>query len=322
MDGITIDVSSPARPTAGAVAARQRIAIIHNPSAGQGSRARLRAVIDRLRDLGARPALVPTTCAGDATAIAARLDRFHWDAVVAAGGDGTINEVVNGLAADGHADAMPPLGVIPLGTANVLARELGLPTAADALAALLVHGPALPIHIPSANGRLLVMMAGVGFDAYVCGRVDRRLKRALGQGAYWLTLLPACLRFPARSYRVDIDGVAYRAASLVIANGHAYGGNYSCAPTARLTEPTLQVCLFRRAGPIAIARYGLALVDDSLSQRPDVDIIPARRIIVSDDRNDSDEPVQCDGDLVTQLPLRVDADAARLQVIAPAANHA
>lgn len=311
---MAFDVSFPAQPVA-----RQRLAIIHNPAAGHGSRSRLRAVTDRLRDLGVRPALVPTSGPGDAIAIAARLDASHWDAVVVAGGDGTINEVVNGLAAGRHVGAIPPLGVIPLGTANVLARELELPTAADALAALLVRGPVLPIHIPSANGRLLVMMAGVGFDAYVCARVDRRLKRALGQGAYWLTLLPACVQFPRRSYRVEIDGVGYKAASLVIANGHAYGGNYSCAPSARLTEPTLQVCLFRRAGPLAIARYGMALVDDSLPRRPDIDIVPARRIVVSDD---SREPVQCDGDLVTRLPLCVEADAARLRVIAPAAQAA
>lgn len=314
MDGMTIDVPTPMTRPAQPGAARRRIAIIHNPLAGARSRTRLQAVIDRLEELGARACLMPTRSRGDATAIAAGLSHDAWDAVVVAGGDGTINEVVNGLAAGSPAAPLPPLGIIPLGTANVLALELGLPTAATDLAALLVHGPARAIHLPRANDRLLVMMAGVGFDAYVCGRVDAWLKRQLGRGAYWLTLLPALLRFPRRAYRVEIDGVAHTAASLVIANGRAYGGPYNCAPTARLTEPTVHVCLFRRAGALSIARYGLALVRGTLAARPDVAIVDGRRITVDAGTN---EPVQCDGDLVVRLPLRLEADAFRLSVIAP-----
>jgi lipid kinase, YegS/Rv2252/BmrU family len=297
--------------------ARRRIAIIHNPAAGGRSGKRLRAVIDRLADLGAQPSLLPTAGAGDATTIASRLGRDDWDAVVAAGGDGTINEVVNGLAAAGDGDVTLPLGVIPLGTANVLAYELGLPMTAEEVAALLVHGEVLPVHLARANDRLLVMMAGVGFDAYVCGRVDLWLKRQFGRGAYWLTTVPAFVGFRRRSYRVEIDGVAYSAASLVIANGHAYGGRYTCAPMARLTEPVVHVCLFQCGDPVGWARYGLALVDGSLAARADVQIVSGWHVVVSDGAG---EPVQCDGDLVTRLPLHLEADAARLPVIAPAAH--
>lgn len=306
------------------VAKRQRLLIVHNPCAGAGSRRRLRRVIAALQRLGAEPMLRTTATAGEAWAIAADLRAIDWDAVIVAGGDGTINEVVNGLAANREAcargSAKVPLGVIPLGTANVLAAELGLPTAPAALAALLADGPVQDIGLPRVNDRLAVMMVGIGFDAFVCGRVDASLKRRLGRAAYWLALPGAFAHFGRRGYRVNIDGVDHEAASVVIANGHYYGGRYTCAPEARLSAPDIHVCLFFRTGARAFIGYAWALLCGRLYRHPDVCIRPGRVIAVAGSGGapaSGGESVQVDGDLAVRLPVVVAADAVRLSVIAP-----
>ena len=220
--------------------------------------------------------------------------RAGYTAVVVAGGDGTINEAVNGLAGGDV-----PLGIIPMGTANVLAAELGLPEEAGGIARVIAAGATTAVHLGQANGRHFIQMAGVGFDAYVVSKVNPRTKRLLGRGAYVLKSLHALWGFSFPRYRVTIAGQCYDAASAVIANGHYYGGRFTCAPQARLEQPVLHVCLFERRGPWHALRYAAGLAFGRLHRMCDVRIVEADFVVVEGPAGD---PLQGDGEILNVLP--------------------
>ena len=264
-------------------------------------------MLDRLAAHGYGVTLEETEAAGHAEHLAAAADPARVDLVVAAGGDGTINEVINGLA------TVPlPLAIAPLGTANVLAAEIGLATDPGAVAATIAWGEARPIALGLANGRRFVMMAGAGFDAHVVREVSVPLKRWLGKGAYVAASLHQLFVYPFPSYRVRVDGAEWRAASVIVANGRFYAGRHVAAPGADLARPGLEVCLFERRGRLATIGYGLALLAGRLPQLASYRIIGgARRVEIA---GRPGEPVQGDGDLMTEIDVAIEVlpDALRL----------
>ncbi len=292
-----------------------RALVIYNPTAGQRRLRRLEEVLARLRARGVDIALEPTNARGHAERLAS--DMAQVDLVVAAGGDGTINEVVNGLmAALAQGRQIPPLGLIPLGTANVLAREIGLATdAASVTAALLGDG-----ELDYRPGRLrtettsrhFVMMAGIGFDADVVSKVDLRWKRLLGRGAYGLASAGRFFAYRPHLFRLTIDGRPYQAASVVVSRGRHYAGPFIAAPDAVLASPDLHVCLFEQPGRAAVLRYGVALLSNALPQTPHYRVVRGREVEIL---GHEAQLVQADGDIVATLPLHLDVaeDAIRLK---------
>lgn len=298
----------PGRPTT-----RRNLLVIFNPMAGPRRRRRLAAMLRALEACGCRIALRATAAAGDAQRLAREGTAEGFDAIVVAGGDGTINEAVNGLAASGPGPA-PPLALLPLGTANVLATEIGLPATPAALAQAIATGPAAAVTLGSANGRCFAMMAGAGFDAHVVAGVDPRRKRLLGKGAYIAESLAQLRRFPYPRYRVTIDGVAHEAASVIVARGRHYGGRYICAPEASLALPVFQIVLFGGSGAANAARYGLALVSGRLAQQSDIHILRGRRVAIEGPPGD---PVQGDGDIIARLPVAIDLAPRPIALVMP-----
>jgi YegS/Rv2252/BmrU family lipid kinase len=292
--------------------AGRRLMVVHNPVAGWRRQGYLWRVLTALEAQGCRIELRRTEGPGDAGSFAA--DAAHVDVVVAAGGDGTVNEVLNGLG--GLPGGGPALAVIPMGTANVLAHELGLPHAPEALARTLAHGPAVPVTLGLANGRRFVQMAGVGFDAHVVASVRSAVKRRLGKAAYVLAALEVAAGFRHPLYRVEIDGTAHEAASVVICNGHYYAGTYVLAPEARPWHDGLQVCLFRRSGLLQPLRYAAAMQLGRLQRLPDFEVLPARTLRIDGPAGD---PVQGDGDLLSRLPLELSVAEQAARFIMPAA---
>ncbi len=277
--------------------APRRLLVIYNPVAGWRRRRRFAHVIALLRRFDCAVEVRRTARPGDAEALARAANPSRCNLVVAAGGDGTINEVINGLAGSAL-----PLALLPLGTANVLAAEIGLGASAKAVAKAIAFAPPRPVFLGDANGRRFALMIGVGFDARVVEGLNLRLKRALGKIAYVLSALGALLRYRPRCYQVNIDGTSYHASSVVIAKGHYYGGRFIVAPKARLDEPSLYVALFERGGRWNLFRYAVAFVGNRLERLPDVRVLPATAIQVS---GEPGEPIQADGDLLAVLPLRV-----------------
>ena len=173
-----------------------RLTVIFNPTAGARRGRRLEATLRILRDEGCALDLRQTKAAGDAARLARAIDPTATDLVVAAGGDGTINEVINGLVEGGGASAPPALAIVPLGTANVLAAEIGLGTSPRAIADAVLKGRTVSLSLGEANGRLFALMVGVGFDAQVVRHVDLALKRRIGKAAYLWETLWQLVRFP------------------------------------------------------------------------------------------------------------------------------
>lgn len=276
--------------------APRRIVVILNPLARQWRNRRFAATLECVRALGCRVEIVATGHAGEAELLARRIGAADADVLAVAGGDGTINEVVNGLRPDA-----PPLAVIPLGTANVFAREIGLPRAPAGLAAVLAWGAPMAIRCATANGRRFVQMAGIGFDARVVEAVDPRLKRRLGKLAYGLEILHQWGRYRPARYRVEAAGERLEASTVIIAKGRYYGGGFIVDPAADVTRPELRVCAFLRGGRWALLRYLAALGAGALAGRGDVRTFAATEVEVA---GADGEAVQLDGDIRCLLPCR------------------
>lgn len=286
--------------------------MLFNPVAGRGARRRLAAVIDALGQLGCIVTLRETAGPGDARTIAAGVSSAEADVLVVAGGDGTINEVLNGRAA-----GAPPLAVLPLGTANLLALELGLPSAPGALAAMVVSGPVKPAHPARMGERLFLLMAGAGFDADVVARLPPALKRVLGRAAYGLVALRLLAGGVAhRSHEIEIDGVPCRAASVIVAKGHYYAGRHVCAGAASIDVPEFQVCLFERTGRWQVIRYALGLVRGTLEGMAGYRVVAARRVVI---RGPPGAPLQLDGDAADGLPATLDLAPETVPLVRPMA---
>ncbi|MEI7875486.1 MAG: diacylglycerol kinase family protein [Alphaproteobacteria bacterium] len=300
------------------------VLLILNPVAGRRRRGLVDGVVQRVRDLGWTVDVVETAAAGDARRIAETCDAGRYAVIAVAGGDGTINEVVNGLAYRSGA-AGPALGIVPLGTANVLAHELGLGFSAAAVAQTLTAGREILMQPGEASGegrtRQFSLMAGAGFDAKVVAGVSAPLKRRLGRAAYvWRSLVEARRYRPVR-YAVEIDGVRHEAASVIVTHGRHYAGPYVVAPDAALGKPLLHVCLFERWGRSQTLRFGLALLLGRLPRTAGYRVIAGHDIrvsVLSDAGEQRRQPVQIDGDDALTLPVSIALAAGAVRLLRPA----
>jgi len=295
----------------------RRLLIVHNPAAGWRRTERFRQTVAQLERHGCAVTERATTGPGDAEAIA--VAAADVDIMVVAGGDGTVNEALNGLLR--RPGGILPLAVIPLGTANVLAGELGLPTDPEGAARAIAHGRIVTAHLGrctyDGRSRSFALMAGAGFDAQAVARVRTRVKRKLGKGAYVLAGLEAAARYRFPRLRVQLDGASYGCAQVVVCKGHFYAGRYVLAPDVRPWLPAFHAVLFDRPGRVNAARYAFGMQLGRLGDMPDVRVVPARSVSIDGPAGD---PVQGDGDLLGRLPVEIDLleSAARFVVGDPA----
>jgi YegS/Rv2252/BmrU family lipid kinase len=303
------------------------VLLIRNPTAGRRRQGLVDAVVRQLEAEGWTVEMVDTAAAGDARRLAESHEVDRYAVIAVAGGDGTINEVVNGLATRG--ERAPPLAIVPLGTANVLAHELGLAISATAVAKTIMSGRAVLVHPgqascasdPEGDPRCFSLMAGAGFDAKVVAGVSAPFKRRFGKAAYvWRSLIETRHYRPVR-YGVEIDGVHYEAASVIVTHSRHYAGPYVVAPNAALGEPLLHVCLFERWGRSQTLRFGLALLLGRLPYTGGYRVITGRHIKVSvlcDAGELGRQPVQIDGDDALTLPVSIGLASAAVRMLQPA----
>ena len=287
----------------------KHLLVIRNPAAGQRRGAAYASAIRVLEDAGCRLTVAETTARGDAVRIAREADADAFDTVVAAGGDGTINEVVNGLV--GRA---LPLGLIPLGTANVLAHEVGIGPDPRRAAEVILGGKRQPIALANANGHYCCLMASAGYDARAITRVRPALKRLSGEGAYYVAGFEEMLAGTKRLLTVEVDGELHEAASVVVANGRLYGGRYLIAPGADIREPVLHTVLLQRPGRWNITRYGIAVMRERLHLLPDVKTVKGTRVRLA---APAGEPWQSDGDLIGEFPVDITIEANAIELLVP-----
>lgn len=283
--------------------------MILNPAAGRRrvARRRLRRVLAELERLGCAVTLRSTAGAGDAERLT-RTAEPEFDLVVAAGGDGTVREVANGLGG-----AARILGVLPLGTANVLANELGLPRHSKRLAALLAKGAPRAIWPGRVGDRLFLCMSGIGFDAAVVAGVDPRLKRRIGKLAFLWAILKTLARHRPSEFALLIDGAEYRAGTAVIAKTRFYAGRFVLAPAARAADPLLHVVLFPAGRRCAVLCQLAAIALGGLHHVPGLSVIPARTVSLP---GYGMGPVQADGEIV-EAALSITIAERPLLILAP-----
>jgi diacylglycerol kinase (ATP) len=300
------------------VPAAPRLTIIFNPVAGRRRQGFLEDVTDRLTARGWAIELKATEKRGDAESFARAITRQpkaeRPDLLAVAGGDGTIGEAINGLVTALDVTSMP-FGIIPMGTANVLAAEIGLAVTPAAVAATLDARQARPIHVGLANGRAFTLMVGAGFDAHVVASVDPTLKKRFGKLAYVWQSLKEMRAFPFPAYRVSVDGAApIEGASVIVAKGRFYGGRHVVAPGADLGSPRFEICLFEKSGALHALRYGLALGLGRLPRSAGYRILSGTHVSIEGPEND---PVQGDGDIIGHLPMRITLAPLPLSLVMP-----
>jgi len=214
---------------------RLRFLILHNSAAGRNGTRLAGGVAEELRSKGAVADIFELSEGLSQVGGAA----CRYDALVISGGDGSIRAMAESLVS-----AQIPLGIIPNGTGNVLAEELGMPVEVSALADLLMHGPTHPIAGGLVNGTPFLLMFGAGFDGDVIGGLSRSSIQAVGKLAYVAPVLRALFKKP-RLFDVSIDGHISQASWILISNAARYGGRFLLTDQTGLVEPTLMAFISR-----------------------------------------------------------------------------
>ncbi len=285
------------------------ILLICNPIAGGNARPAIQRAESYLRDRGYNVETALTQARGDARRFAAQARGKNYHRIIVAGGDGTLNEVINGLA-----PCATPLAFLPLGTTNVLALEIGLPQAVEPACQIALEGRPRAINLGLADDTRFLLMAGVGFDAEVVAGVNARLKMMLGKGAYVARALTQALRHRPQSLQVRMpDDRILTGYGAIIGNARCYGGSFQLTPRASLTEKSLEVFILRDPGLTTLFKLSLRM----LLRRPVSpamgETIRARELTISGDN----VSVQLDGDFFGTLPLHFTTSFGEITLVFP-----
>lgn len=222
-----------------------------------------------------------------------------------------MNEVVNGLAG-----ADVNFGILPVGTMNVFATELGIPQNNLAKAWEIIEaGHVRAVDLPRANNEYFVQLGGVGLDAEVVGRTTPDFKKALGPMSYLITLAQVVAAPPPMVTVEPVDGPAREGRFVLIGNGRLYGGPFVLFKDAKLDDGLLDVLVFKNQSHWDIFRYVQAIAFGNHPGLPDVEYFQTRGLKLS---STVDVPVELDGELSGALPFEFGFSQRKLSVLAPA----
>lgn len=286
------------------------IKLIANPTAGRGGKKVIDRVSAYLTERGNIVDIFLTCKRGDALNAAREVRDGGVDLVIAAGGDGTLNEVANGLAG-----SSTPLGVIPLGTVNVFALETGIPMDPIKACDVLLNGTPKRISLGKVNDHHFLLMAGIGFDAYVVYGLDLRLKRFSGRLSYIISGIGNIFSYSGQPLEIELDnGERLEGYGAVVGNGKYYGGKMSITPFADLERGDLDICIFKGKGALNILRYTWGVLRKRHLSYPDVLYRTAGGLKVT---SSGKSYIQADGDIVGSLPAIFTVVKDGLTVILP-----
>ncbi|MDQ6810210.1 MAG: diacylglycerol kinase family lipid kinase [Verrucomicrobiota bacterium] len=279
--------------------------VILNPAA-QGDRAlRWR---DRVEAISDGAILCATSRRGEAETLARAAASDGFQKIVAAGGDGTVNEVVNGIAGSDVA-----LGLLPLGTMNVFANELGLPS--NDLGRcwdIIRHDHTRLVDLPSANGKHFVQLAGVGLDAQAVQETSLTFKKNFGPLSYIISAAQIASRQPPRLRIESENAVTEEGSFVLVGNGRLYGGHFPFFKQALLDDGLLDVLVFKRLNYLEIIRYLQNVIFTSQITAPEVEYFQTSRLRVSSEES---VPVEIDGELFGPCPVDFAVRPAALRVL-------
>ena len=296
-----------------------RTCIIYNPTARGGKAALLRR---RLESAGVDSAFLPTDGVGAATRLTAEAIANGFETIVAAGGDGTLNEVLNGfaLADDGFTKAR--LAHLPFGTVNVFAKELNLPLAAEAAWRIIAAGNERRIDVGEAafeqNGerrsRLFIQLGGAGLDARAIELVDWEQKKRWLQIAYLIAGMKA-LRERQPELQCAANGTTANGSLILFGNGRYYGGRMAMFPRASMDDGRLDACVFKQFNLWTAARCSLHFLSRRRGTPPGARHLASSRLRITSEHNAAFE---LEGDFVGHVPLDLCVRSEPLRVVCPA----
>lgn len=292
--------------------------IIFNPTA-RGEKAR--HFHGFLENIGDQAVCRPTWAPGAATELAKTAVEEGFENIVAAGGDGTLNEVLNGIgeATDGFQKTR--LGILPLGTVNVFAKELNIPEQADAAWSTILAGHERTIDLPyadfqldgSPHRRYFAQLAGAGLDAEAIALVDWQSKRRFGPLAYVIAGIRAMLR-PIPLIEVSHDGQSDSGELVLIGNGRFYGGRLPFFANASLDDGKLDVCVFPKAGFLTAIYIGFWHCLGRFRLPSDVRCFQTNQLTLA---SKTKVQFELEGDLIGALPATIGLRPRILRVICP-----
>ncbi len=291
-----------------------KLFVIFNPAARGEKSQRIRRFLETKTGLSVT--LAPTQQAGEARQLAAGAVTEGYRVIVAAGGDGTINEVINGMGASGAT-----LGVLPLGTVNVFAQELGIPRHVEAAWAVIENRRTRTIDLARAesNGvaRYFMQLAGVGFDARAVRAASWELKKKIGPLSYiWAGLKTLSETHPrvevSANGNSSVGGVA-----VLVGNGRFYGGRFALFPKARMDDGLLDVCVFEKCGYLDVLRYGHGILRGAHLDLGGVKYFQAERLVCTAPHA---TPFELDGEDAGDAPVTFSVVPRALRVIVPKSN--
>ncbi len=296
-----------------------KIVLIYNPQAQSGKSVKhIPEIINFFQKKGVLIDTIETSCPGDAT-VQAKKVKDDYDIVVAGGGDGTINEVINGIVNCKKGGKRAKLGIIPLGTENVLAHELGLPE--DPLEACkhIVKGKTTQVDLGVAYSgkqeRHFILTAGIGFDAHVANTTqsaDPLFKKLLGSGAYVLTALKELFKYKPHKMKITLDGITYPTSFVIVGNVKWYGKNNIITPEAHINDGLLDVCVIQSDDILNFVKFLFGLLVSKHDFFEDVIIKKAKKI-----RVESTKPVLAHVDCETlgKTPIDIEVCPDALEIV-------
>lgn len=286
---------------------RKRVAILANPKAGTGpAQDRVERLAAALRSRGFEPLLCWQR------EMLSNVIQEHQAAlrcVVAAGGDGTLGEVLN------RAPGVP-VALLPLGNENLMAQQFAVERSTRKLAEIIVRGQVRRLDLARCNGRLFSLMAGAGFDADVVQRVHRQRRGHINRLHYLLAIVESLesYSFPAIDVEIIDSGELLRGAHVFVFNQPRYGMGLPIAPQARADDGLLDLVVFERARVRNLIRYLAALLLRRHETIRDMHYRLVRRVCL---RSNQSVPLQIDGDPAGRLPASIEIAPQALELMVP-----
>jgi YegS/Rv2252/BmrU family lipid kinase len=289
---------------------KSSIILICNPVAKGSSSKKIERASHFLKSRGYNVVMLFTERRGHAKELAQEAVKETPSLIVAAGGDGTFNEVINGIAG-----SEVPMAILPFGTTNVLAKELNIPKDVDGALGVALRSSSRTVSLGKISGmsdsqttghstlvtRYFALMAGIGFDGEAIFNVNETLKKLSGKGSYIYSGIKTLSGFKPGELIFHIDGKTFSGYTAIIGKAAKYGGHYMITPDAKLSDPFLHICLFKGRKRFDILRYVFGIVTGRHLRFKDVEYIKATTMEVSGNAH-----VQIDGDYFGKTPVKVE----------------
>ncbi len=290
---------------------RKKFYIIHNPNSGNSKQKLFHKTCKRLEKAGAELEIVQTSRFGEGAKKSREAAASgQYDAVVAVGGDGTIQDIATGLVG-----SSVPLGIIPAGTGNVLVRELDYKFSPKFVADNLLNGQARNIHVGLANDIPFLFAGSVGYDAEVVRGFDENNGRKLGRAGYAIPGLKALLNTKGGGLTVTTENGMQEADWVIVTRVRFYASDFLLRPEADIASDIFHVVRFKGMGKLTRMRQLVGLATGRLPKNGTVSFETAKTVSID---GNPENYIQIDGESLGQLPLTFTIHPQTLQVIAPA----